>query len=232
MQFEPYEIVELNDFLSPHDNNVVLKYLFDTRELWEARRDRAPSYKNGEWYTFGASMYLDLQKESDWENYCRKVEYFNSVLNQHFRNFYKMLLLKLTEKTGGKFEMAEYFYPHFGYPGFHIFPPHLSLTEFFGRKHQDLQWKAFEKMPDFPKTEVTDHFSGTYCIKIPPLGPHFIYDEKLDTKLTYNERALYLHSGQFDHAIAPLKNPVTQFDWRITLQFHGFRANGVNYIYW
>ena len=230
MKFEQNEIIEIPEFLSAYDNSVLLKHLFDVKELWETQRKRVPDYKNGVWYSLGASCYLDITKKEDWEPYKAKVKYFNSILSNNFGNLYKMLLLKLSDKTGERFDMAYKLYDHLALPGFHIFPPHLALTEFFGRKHRDLQWSTLEQMPDF-NFKMEDHFSGTYTIKI-PRGPHLLYGENLETPLTYKERAMYLHSGNFDHAIAPLQNPVTIFDYRITLQFHGFKCNGVNHVYW
>lgn len=231
MIFEHQEIVELPEFLSEHDNNVMLARLFDRRPLWEVRKDRVPSYKNTEWYTLGASLYLDLTKKEDWPAFCEKVEYFNKVLLAEFDNFWRLLLYRLGSETAEKYNFAWKLYPHFAMPGFHIFPPHLAATEFFGKKHQDLQWQMFSQMPDFA-LETAEHFSGTYALTLPKQGPHFLFGEDLEVGQTYKERAMYLHSGQFTHAIAPLVRPITELDWRITLQFHGFKHNDINYLYW
>ncbi len=231
MKFEPFEIVEFPGFLSEQDNNVLLERLFDRETLWETRTDRVPRYKNAKWFTLGTSLYMDLKDEVGWIKYCQKLKYFNSVLEAEFDSFWKVLPVNLRDATGEEWDYAWKLYPQFAFPGFHIFPPHLSSAEFFGHKHQDLQWNAFNKFPEL-EVQITDHLSGTYALTLPKQGPHLLFGEDLEMDLTYKERAMYLHSGQFTHAIAPLKRPITKLDWRITLQFHAFKSNDINYLYW
>ena len=195
--------------------------------MWDERRERT-SYRNGPFYTLGTPMYLDFGTPE----YPGKVAYFNAVLMEHFQKYFF--------KIGSHLDPAQILnLDRHSIPGFHIFPPHKTGSYFFGRMHEDIQWKNFnfEKGWDGQQSaekitqNAEDQFSFTYVVKLPTaggglyVGPHREY-------YPYEENALYIHSGQFLHAIAPTPGPMLPFDYRITLQGHGFIKDGVRYLYW
>jgi hypothetical protein len=207
-----------------------LRVLFDRKELWERRFDRNIPYRNGDWYTIGVALYLDLFSKEQYPEYLKKVIYFNRILEEHFF----LLLDEMRLALGSNFLTDVY--PSVGLPGFHIFPGFETFSKFFGKIHQDLQWQVLTKLPEFPfkESDMTDHFSFTYVLKAPYLGASLLLveDGKPYYTFEYEENTLYTHSGQQTHAIAPFKDPVLPGDYRITLQGHGFTANDKKYIYW
>lgn len=225
---------KLQDFKEwPGDSAEFLAKLFEVKELWERRFDRAVPYRNGEWFTLGTPLYLDLLAPEGWDGYKAKCEYFNEVLNDNFS--------KLLSQVSGCFPFPNRaaflsdHYPYVSLPGFHIFPGYKTFGMFFGKPHQDLQWGVLPKLPDFPfkETEMRDHFSFTYVLKVPHLGASLLLYDGIDTEeFEYEEGVLYIHSGQQKHAIAPFKTPVLPIDYRITMQGHGFTTNGQTYLYW
>lgn len=225
------EILKFPAFFPQKQSVQILKTVFDLKEIWYLRTQRAPQYKNAKFYTLGSALYLDLLKPEEWKEFCDKVEYFNSLIRQHFMSDLQSLVARLGNYTGEKFAFLNDMYPAIGLPGFHIFEPHLALTAAFNNPHRDHQWMAFTKMPGFD-LPMKNHFTATYALQIPKLGPHFLYGEGLEKDYYYTEGTMYIHSGDFIHSVSPLSQPMTPLDWRITLQFHGFESNGINYIYW
>lgn len=204
----------------------LLKLLFENEPLWEKRPERT-AYRNSPFYTVGAPIYLDLNSEADYPNYTQKVAYFNNVTSA------------FTSEMGEIFLAVDWNFrllSGVSKPGFHIFPPHPTSQYFFGKFHEDRQWGVFPKLPEIPNDWLSSltaesHFSFTYVLKLPQAGGGLYIGDK-NNYYPYEQNALYVHSGQFLHAIAPTPGPVLPCDWRITLQGHGFKLDGNTYLYW
>lgn len=228
------------EFFSRSDCAFFIQNLFDRRALWEDRSKTAPTYRNGKWYTIGASVYMDLNRPEDLAPFLQRANYFNVVMQQNF----KELLVEFLDRLNGTVSKEsdhtyQYLYNVYRLgplPGFHIFPPEETLQAPFGKIHRDLQWEALFQIPDFPfeLKDVTNHFTFTLPLVLPYQGGGmFIPDEEDKDKLyQYQEGALYIHSGQFDHQVCCLLPPVTPLDWRITFQGHGFTIGNESYLYW
>lgn len=210
----------------------LLKKIFDNKELWERRTDRTVGYRNGEWFTMGAPLYLDLPSKEVYSDYLKKVEYFNHVFQIKFHELFEGFKHFFPESS----EYLAESYSGISLPGFHLFPPFETFAHFFGKKHRDLQWKSLPLLPDFPfkEEDMTEHFSFTYVLKAPFTGASMYLWDKDGTRSTfeYEENRCYTHDGTQEHAIAPFENPILPGDWRITFQGHGFKANNIKYLYW
>jgi hypothetical protein len=217
--------------LDADDCAVILKNIFHNKDLWESRRDRSVSYRNGEWFTIGTPIYLDLLSPSAYPTYLKKVMYFNKVLE----NTCFSLLCRIEDAFGAKHLRSVY--PKISLPGFHIFPGFETFNYEFGKPHKDLQWTVLHSLPDFPFSEgmMRDHFSFTLVLKAPYLGARLnLHNEEglIFETFHYTERMLYTHSGKQTHSIAPFKHPVLPGDFRITFQGHGFTVGKDKYLYW
>lgn len=240
------QITEIPNFLGRAESAALLKNLFDRRQIWEARKERRVSYRNGDWYTLGSSLYLDLKSEQQYGEYVEKSLYWQSMLNDPtIKPFLDEIRLRLEKNVFGKktFFLADIDNQGIaktkmpvGYPGFHIFPGHETASAFFGRKHQDRQHEALFQIPlikdNFKKENVSMHFSFTIPLRLPYMGGGMLLGSNLEEFYPYKENSLYMHSGHFDHAIAPFMTPVLPSDWRITIQGHGFVYNENIYLYW
>lgn len=237
------ELKEFPDFLNRAESASLLRVLFDRRHFWEAREERKVNYRNGDWYTLGTSLYLDLKSEKQFPEYVNKTAYWKRIMREpFFRGPLDIFRKKLSAQVFRGIKdvdvqfLADVPGLPVGYPGFHIFPGFENLVAFFGRKHKDLQWEQLFKIPQvqgfFEGKEVGSHFSLTLPLLLPFLGGGLLRGEKLDNFTEYKQGSLYLHSGQEDHAIAPFSSPVLPCDWRITLQCHGFVVGNIVYLYW
>lgn len=233
-------ISERPNFFNRAELAFYIQCLFDRRRLWEDRsKHGVPPYRNGNWFTLGASVYMDLTKKEDLGPFVQKTTYFNVVLQQAFPEFFIEFLERINQtvdSTDHSYKYLNQVYRYAPYPGFHIFPPEETLQAPFGKVHTDLQWEALFQMPDFPfDVKDVQHFTFTLPLVMPYQGGGmFLPDEPDDKDKLYNykEGSLYVHSGQFPHQVRCLVPPVTPLDWRITFQGHGFTIGNVSYLYW
>lgn len=240
------QINQSDAFAEPSECATLLVKLFSLKDLWEDRRGpRTPNYRNGHWYTLGASIYMDWpegpRNEDSLPAFAQKTDYFNSVLKVHFASFYK----SFAQRLGLEFFGHEYDVQYLGntydlapLPAFHIFPPEETFISPFGKVHRDLQWQQLIALPGFrfdPEKIHDSHFTFTLPLALPYQGGGMLMPgetDKLDRFFMYEEGNLYVHSGQFPHMVLPLKAPVTMLDWRITFQGHGFIDDKTIYLYW
>jgi hypothetical protein len=223
-------------FISQTEAALILRGLFDRQNLWESRQDRKAPYRNGNWYTLGSSMYLDLRSKETYPDYLQRLDYWATVMLQNFGPVLDVLYQRLTRLLGKNVIFLRDAGASVSYPGFHIVPGDETLSAFFGKRHKDLQWQQLTNLPDFPfkSEQMKNHFSFTLPLKLPYLGGCLrAYKTPTDfDDIPYTERTLYVHSGQEEHAIAPYHHPVLPFDWRITMQGHGFMVDDTIFIYW
>lgn len=233
----------------------ILRELFDRRKLWEDRSlSGRPVYRNGQWFTLGASVYMDLATGEGPEEHRREVfhaklpafgqktQYFNYLLRSVFPGFYVDFLTQIQSRLPGS--EVKYLCDEFALapmPGFHIFPPEETLQAPFGKVHEDIQWQDLWKLPKMPfiLNKGVTHFTFTLPLVMPYQGGGMLIPKSTEAKMPtefffYEEGNLYIHSGQFPHQVLPLRGPVTPLDWRITFQGHGFTIPETNktYLYW
>lgn len=221
-------MTEIKVFTDTHRANI-LRQLFDRKELWENRDNRGRGwYRNAEWWTLGSALYLDGQLGL--EEYILKVNYFNPILKLFFGKVIFDLVSEISNHTKFKIDFLSSKFP-VGFPGFHIFGPGECLSQFFGKMHSDHEYLPLLEIPSFPfkKEDILQHYSFTYILKLPYLGGGLMLENDY---LQYREGILYLHDGNFKHAIAPYNWPVLPFDWRITIQGHGLLVKDTIYYYW
>lgn len=217
------------NFLNVSEAGHLLADVYAAESLWEERGARVDTYRRGKMFTLGTPLYLDLLTPDQLEGYTKKCAYFNAVLFHRFGQFFSCLRERLHNITGKE---VEFLANHFGpasLPGFHIFPAHPSGEEMFGKLHTDLQWMIFPRLMNFStKFEMGNHASYTLPLQLPYMGGGLIGEYPLD----YVERTLYVHSGQFNHAIREFARPILPGDMRISLQAHSFDSGGTTYLYW
>lgn len=216
----------------------ILRELFDRRHLWEDRSlSGKPLYRNGHWYTLGASIYMDLTSPESLAAFAQKTEYFNYIMRSVFHGFYTCFIVNFQESLpGSNVQFLNDVHDLSPLPGFHIFPPEETLQAPFGKVHTDIQWQALERLPNFPfpNGEKT-HFTFTLPLVMPYQGGGMLIPMEKGEGMEfyfYEEGNLYIHSGQFPHQVLPLRAPVTPLDWRITFQGHGFTIDNKTYLYW
>jgi hypothetical protein len=234
-------ITKLPNFLSRSECACLLRKIFDRRALWENRATRKVPYRNGNWYTLGATLYLDLPSAEFIPQYQEKIAYFNAIF---MNSFYPELdLIRKTMEISWAFKEVLFLPHHFGlssFPGFHIFAPEETLEVPFAHAHTDIQWQALFNLPGFnfklDKKASYPHFTFTLPLAIPTQGAGMLIPAVEGSPPTepymYDVGTLYFHSGQFPHVVMPLQHPVNPMDWRITLQGHGFMSGGKAYLYW
>lgn len=227
-------ISEYENFFSRRQCAQFLRLLFDRQSLWENRASyEKPPYRNGSWFTLGASVYMDLPTLEYIPLFKQKTEYFNTILHSYFNKFYRMFLGNLNMDFLNGEEPYRYLndvYPS-PLPGFHIFPPEETLSADFAKVHVDRQWRELFALPKFPfKVSDAKHFTFTLPLCLPYQGGGMNVPN--DDYVKYKEGTLYMHSGQFPHQVRCLESPVTPLDWRITFQGHGFTIDNKSYLYW
>lgn len=225
-------MINIRTVKSPISNEEIAKtllVLFSNESLWEKRANRnSGSYRSAEWYTVGAAVYLDHAMPD--EELSLKTNYFNDVILELFPEYIDKILHTLSDSINLSCKLLKTAFP-IGVPGFHIFKPHASFSKMFGRFHEDLQWKELSFCGGFPfqREDMSKPFSFTHVLQLPFLGGGLLTG---DGFFEYKEGDMYIHSGEFKHAIAPFPNPVLPIDWRITLQGHGFVVGDMAYVYW
>lgn len=223
-------------YLNQFELAFIIQNLFRNKALWDNRAVVKVPYRNGAWYTIGASLYLDLTHKSQLEAYGAKVSYFNKVL----RNNFSVELYQLKDRIKTLYYpdqevkfLAEDFTPA-GLPGFSIMPPEETFQAEFAAVHKDERWRTLKLLPGFPFQEFTNHFSFTIPLALPIAGGGMNIDTG-NSELTpyiYKVGNCYLHAGDFYHQVMEFLNPVTPLDWRITIQGHGFQVENNIYLYW
>lgn len=244
---KPYEIYSATKVI-PNCTSLMQKTLaklFQCQPLWEERTERAVKYRNARWFTLGTPLYLDLPSKESYAAYREKTEYFNRILTTTFFDFTLEVGVAVATALGKSHVPLSAMMP-VSYPGFHIFPPHETMGHFFGKWHQDLQYRVLPKMPGWPfdqllgsandiiVDEKLETYSFTMMLQMPYGGAALDCRETAGIQWTheYELGALVIHHGRFDHAIAPFRSPVLPFDWRISIQGHAILHEDTVYTYW
>lgn len=221
----------IKGFFNRKECALIVRNLWDRRVLWESREDRKVNYRNGQWFTLGSTLYLDLKDESGFVDYQTKVDYFNQILESDFGGMLDEVKSRLKKHFGIDVKFLSEVFKPAGLPGFHIFGPEETNQVFFGKVHQDKQWEALLQMPNFPFPKLFDCevWSFTIPLVLPFLGGGMNYGGEV---VSYSEGDCYMHDGLTDHSIAPYVWPVLPMDWRVSIQAHGIEHQGCLYLYW
>ena len=168
-------------------------------------------------YTLGRCAYLDLGNSS----YYDGAKALNPALRRAFGNVYDQVSSYLSELLGEKVKLHE----NLAHPSFHIFEANEDLVGKGGTWHQDRPHVTLG-------LGETDYGTFTLPIKLPESGGGIEYLDGEDAVyFGYKPGEIVVHSGMVYHRIAPLKEAV-EGEYRVTLQGHLIRQDGVMYMYW
>ena len=185
--------------------------VFRLQKYWISRSDEFP------FYTLGRNAYLDGKTPE----YKTESKILNPILRYEFDGLYQKVIKQLTDQ----FKENIYFNEDLAYPSFHIFMSSPFLLTHSGLWHQD-----------YPHITLglgsKDPYTFTVAIKLPSGGAGLDYVEDGQQRyLPYTEGEMIGHDGMVLHRIAGLKNYV-KGEYRITLQGHLIRLDGVLNMFW
>lgn len=172
---------------------------------------------NVPFYTLGRNVYLDGKTDE----YFKNIMHTNKRLINNFSNVYINIQDYLQEYFGE----PVYLYHDYAIPSFHIFESNEAFLDFPSNWHTD-----------YPHTTLglddVDTHSFTYVVDIPSCGAGLQYKDGDEYKyLGYNVNDFILHTGDFLHNIAPLKEYKPN-EYRITLQGHIVRDKDRLIMFW
>lgn len=168
-------------------------------------------------YTLGRNAYLDGKTP----DYQKGLNNMNERLIENFSNMYASIQTLLEEYFGE----PVYIFHDYHIPSFHIFESNPVFLNFPSNWHMDYPHKTLG-------IGDKDTYSFTYVIDIPSSGAGMEYKEGEEYKyLAYNVNDFILHTGDFLHNIAPLKEYKPN-EYRITLQGHIVRDKDRLIMFW
>ena len=169
-------------------------------------------------YTLGRCAYLD-GKTSE---YANEIKETNPILYSEFKDLYGSVGGYLANLLNEPIYLDE----NLAFPSFHIAESHPYFTIEGGKWHQD-----------YPHTTLglgdKDPLTFTVAIQLPSDGAGLDYID-LDGEqhyLEYVERGIVIHDGSIEHRISPAKSYKPN-EYRITLQGHLIRVDGVLKMFW
>jgi hypothetical protein len=168
-------------------------------------------------YTLGRNSYLDGRTPQ----YIEESRILNPILRKEFGDTYRIILDHLSEQFKEPIVLNE----DLAHPSFHIFLSSPILLHHAGLWHED-----------YPHLTLglgnIDPYTFTVAIKLPSGGGGLDYIEEGNKKyLPYAENEIIGHDGTVLHRIASLKTYV-KGEYRITLQGHLIRLNGILNMFW
>lgn len=194
------------------DTESIRDKLFALRDKWELRSTEYP------FYTLGKTAYIDKHSKE----YFDGVDKLNPILMDNFADLYDEVVDYFQKVLGEPVKFTE----DLAYPGFHIFQSDKYLLEHAGSWHQDYPQLTLG-------LEGTDNSTFTVTIMLPASGGgiDWIDAPKSMKHLAYKEKDITWHTGLSMHRIAAIKEYV-EGEYRITLQGHLIRRDGMIQIYW
>ena len=180
----------------------------------------------------------------------REIGHSNALLAETFGWLYERLTRSLAAMTGSETVLAD----RLCWPGFHIFEE-SGLSSAGGQIHIDLQYLQLAKIfPEVARAELV--LSLTLPIMLPGVGgglnvwsvragssaalqanrgvPGKCWPDLPHEFIPYAVGSLYVHSGHYYHQIAGTTSStrLTDDQWRVTLQGHGYVVDNRLYLYW
>ena len=185
--------------------------VFRLQQHWISRSDEFP------FYTLGRCAYLDGRTPA----YHEEIKTLNPILLKEFDSLYAVIIDHLSNQFNEPIAMSD----RLALPSFHIFMSSPFLLTHAGLWHQDYPHLTLD-------LGSVDPYTFTLAIKLPSGGAGMDYVEDGQQKyLPYAEKEMIGHDGTVLHRIAGLKTYV-KGEYRITLQGHLIRLNGVLNLFW
>ena len=193
------------------DTDNIVDKVFRLQQYWVPRSDEFS------FYTLGRCSYLDGKTPA----YKNEIKILNPILHQEFGNTYDIIIDHLSDQFKEPIELSD----NLAHPSFHIFMSSPFLLTHAGLWHQDKPHELFD-------LESIDPYAFTLAIKLPSGGAGMDYIEEGQQKhLPYVEKEIIGHDGSMLHRIAGLKEYIPN-EYRITMQGHLIRINGVLTMFW
>ena len=168
-------------------------------------------------YTLGRNAYLDGKTPE----YKQEIKILNPILREKFGDTYDIIIDYLSDQFKEPIKL-NYSLAH---PSFHIFASSPFLLSHAGLWHKDYPHITLD-------LGNIDPYAFTVVIKLPTGGAGLDYVEDGEQKyLPYEEKEIICHDGTVLHRIAGLKTYV-EGEYRITLQGHLIRIDGVLNMFW
>lgn len=209
--------------------------IFELREYWTPRLNDLP------FWTLGRASYKDYHLH----NYATLAYDMNEILREQFKDFYKDQLQFFADKLKAPCKYRD----DISLPGFHIFQSHPAFLNPMARAHVDVPFNNFKWGRDMTMDSVFTHVGAVqmpraggcmrawwdvgvkeladygleYCLKEIEKTPGEEVEHVVDTMI--------IHSGAFFHRVDPFREHEPD-GWRITLQSHAIKLDGVWYLYW
>jgi len=185
--------------------------VFRLQRYWVSRSDEFG------FYTLGRCSYLDGRTPA----YKEDSRILNPILRQEFGGLYEIVIKHLSNQFNEHIELND----GLAHPSFHIFVSSPFLLNHAGLWHED-----------YPHLTLglgdVDPYTFTLAIKLPTGGGGMDYiEDGVQKYLPYTEKEIIGHDGKVMHRIASLKQYV-KGEYRITLQGHLIRLNGVLKLFW
>jgi hypothetical protein len=165
----------------------------------------------GGFYTLGASAYLEDPKA-----YPAIANAFNMILEAGFPEMYNLIRLTLHEHFKLPVGRVE---ANTGLPSFHVFD--ADSAELTPEYHSD---EPYTRVSELQNIEWDRPFTFTVPIMMPASGASVdFWWEVTDSRcenIQYELGKMYIHDGQTMHRISNA-HPLTEGEYRVTLQGHG-----------
>ena len=193
------------------DVDEIADKVFRLQHHWISRSDEFP------FYTLGRCSYLDGRTPA----YHEEIKTLNPILLKEFDSLYGIIIDHLSNQFGEPIAISD----RLAIPSFHIFMSSPFLLNHAGLWHQDYPHLTLD-------LGSVDPYAFTVAIKLPSGGGGLDYIEDGKQKhIAYEEKEFIGHDGTMLHRIAGLKTYVNG-EYRITLQGHLIRLNGVLTMFW
>jgi hypothetical protein len=193
------------------DTDNIADKVFRLQQHWIPRSDKFP------FYTLGRNAYLDGKTPA----YHEEIKTFNLVLLKDFGDTYRIIIDYLSDQFKEPIELNS----SLAHPSFHIFISDPFLLTHAGLWHQDIPHTTLGLDP-------IDPYSFTVAIKLPTGGAGIDYvEDGLQKYMPYVEKGILGHDGKVLHRISSLKTYIPD-EYRITMQGHLIRINGVLTMFW
>jgi hypothetical protein len=193
------------------DTNNIADKVFRLQQYWVSRSDEFS------FYTLGRCSYLDGKTPA----YHEEIKTLNPILLKDFGNTYQIIIDYLSDQFKEPIELNN----SLAHPSFHIFISDPFLLTHAGIWHQDIPHTTLGLDP-------IDPYSFTVAIKLPTGGAGIDYvEDGLQKYMPYVEKGILGHDGKVLHRISSLKTYIPD-EYRITMQGHLIRINGVLTMFW
>jgi hypothetical protein len=193
------------------DTDNIADKVFRLQQYWVPRSDEFP------FYTLGRCSYLDGKTPA----YHEEIKTLNPILLKNFDNTYQIIIDYLSDQFKEPIELNS----SLAHPSFHIFISDPFLLTHAGIWHQDIPHTTLGLDP-------IDPHSFTVAIKLPTGGAGIDYIEnELQKYMPYVEKGIINQDGKVLHRISSLKEYIPD-EYRITMQGHLIRINGVLTMFW